>query len=68
LKSTSTISFEYFRLQHENDHLDGLLFVDKVNSVSDLMTWEGFNRAHKETFFKEAEDINQKYPQNVVFQ
>lgn len=37
-------------LQHEFDHLDGKLFVDKVEDKSTLCTWKEFDRHHKQSF------------------
>ncbi|CAB4362235.1 MAG: peptide deformylase [Actinobacteria bacterium] len=39
--------------QHECDHLDGQLFLDKVDDPRSLTTWEMFERFHKEAFFEE---------------
>ncbi len=36
--------------QHEVDHLDGVLFVDRVEDPTTLMTWEQFERFHREEF------------------
>ena len=36
--------------QHEVDHLDGILFLDRVTDPSTLMTWEEFERHHKAAF------------------
>jgi peptide deformylase len=38
--------------QHECDHLDGILFVDKVKDPSTFCTWAEFDRFHKEAFVK----------------
>jgi peptide deformylase len=38
--------------QHEQDHLDGVLFVDRVEDTRTLTTWDGF-RAHHEAAFAE---------------
>jgi peptide deformylase len=40
--------------QHELDHLDGVLFVDRVADPSTLSTWEQFERFHKDEFVKRA--------------
>ncbi len=34
-------------MQHELDHLDGILFPDRVEDPTTLCTWEMF-RAHRE--------------------
>ncbi len=36
--------------QHECDHLDGLLFLDRVTDTSTLTTWESFERFHRAAF------------------
>jgi peptide deformylase len=36
--------------QHECDHLDGLLFLDRVHDTRSLTTWEQFERHHRDEF------------------
>jgi len=36
--------------QHECDHLDGLLFLDRVRDTRTLTTWEQFERFHRDAF------------------
>jgi peptide deformylase len=36
--------------QHENDHLDGTIFVDRVKDPRSLCTWAEFDRYHKQAF------------------
>jgi peptide deformylase len=36
--------------QHEVDHLDGVLFVDRVRDPRTLATWEQFERYHRDAF------------------
>jgi peptide deformylase len=36
--------------QHENDHLDGTIFVDRVKDPKTLCTWAEFDRYHKQAF------------------
>ncbi len=36
--------------QHEVDHLDGVLFVDRVADPATLSTWEQFEAHHREAF------------------
>jgi peptide deformylase len=36
--------------QHECDHLDGVLFIDKVTDASTLATWDEFERYHRDAF------------------
>ena len=36
--------------QHELDHLDGVLFLDRVHDTRSLTTWEDFERFHRDAF------------------
>jgi peptide deformylase len=36
--------------QHECDHLDGVLFVDRLVDTHTLTTWEQFERFHRDAF------------------
>lgn len=36
--------------QHECDHLDGVLFLDRLTDSRTLATWDQFNRFHREAF------------------
>jgi peptide deformylase len=36
--------------QHECDHLDGRLFLDRVADTTTLTTWEQFERFHRDAF------------------
>jgi peptide deformylase len=38
--------------QHECDHLDGLLFLDRVADTTTLTTWEQFERFHRDAFIE----------------
>ena len=40
--------------QHELDHLDGALFVDRVTDPATLSTWEQFERFHRAEFVERA--------------
>jgi peptide deformylase len=40
--------------QHELDHLDGVLFVDRVTDPRTLTTWAEFERFHKDEFVERA--------------
>jgi peptide deformylase len=40
--------------QHELDHLDGVLFVDRVEDPTTLTTWDAFERYHREAFEERA--------------
>jgi peptide deformylase len=40
--------------QHEIDHLDGKLFVDRVRDTRSLCTWKEFERRHQAAFVERA--------------
>jgi len=40
--------------QHEVDHLDGILFVDRVRDPTTFATWEQFERHHRDAFLARA--------------
>jgi peptide deformylase len=40
--------------QHELDHLDGTLFVDRVTDPRTLTTWAEFDRFHRDAFVERA--------------
>jgi peptide deformylase len=43
--------------QHEVDHLDGKLFVDRVVDTRSLCTWTDFERFHKDAFVARAKAL-----------
>jgi peptide deformylase len=43
--------------QHELDHLDGVLFLDRVSDPATLSTWDQFQRFHREAFEARARAI-----------
>ncbi len=43
--------------QHELDHLDGKVFVDRVEDRSTFSTWADFDRFHKEAFVERAKAL-----------
>jgi peptide deformylase len=43
--------------QHELDHLDGILFLDRVADPHTFMTWEEFDRHHRESFVARAREL-----------
>jgi peptide deformylase len=47
--------------QHEVDHLDGKLFVDRVLDTTTLTTWADFERFHKDAFVVKAKAIVLKW-------
>ena len=40
--------------QHELDHLDGVLFLDRVRDPATFTTWEQFERHHRDAFVARA--------------
>jgi peptide deformylase len=38
--------------QHEVDHLDGILFLDRVKDPHTFMTWEEFDRRHRDAWLE----------------
>lgn len=46
--------------QHECDHLDGVLFVDRVADTRSLATWEQFDRFHRAAFVERITDFVQR--------
>jgi peptide deformylase len=47
--------------QHEQDHLDGILFVDRVSDPRTLTTWESFRAFHEEAFVEEARAVVERW-------
>ena len=47
--------------QHELDHLDGVLFLDRVRDPRTFTTWEQFERHHRDAFVERAEQLNRKF-------
>jgi peptide deformylase len=43
--------------QHETDHLDGILFVDRMVDMSSLSTWAEFERHGKDDFVRRVEAL-----------
>ena len=43
--------------QHELDHLDGTLFLDRVTDPATLATWDQFERFHRDAFAERARRI-----------
>lgn len=46
--------------QHELDHLDGLLFLDKVFDTRTLTTWEQFEKYHRAAFVERITEFVQR--------
>jgi peptide deformylase len=47
--------------QHEVDHLDGVLFVDRVKDPRTLTTWEGYERYHQAAFVARVRELVARY-------
>jgi len=47
--------------QHEVDHIDGVLFVDRVEDTRTLCTWEAFRRHHEADFRRRVESLVARY-------
>jgi peptide deformylase len=47
--------------QHEVDHLDGKVFVDRVEDTRSLATWADFERYHMAAFVDRAKALVAKY-------
>ncbi len=43
--------------QHEVDHLDGVIFVDRVADPKSLTTWTEFERYHRDAFIAEIQEL-----------
>ena len=46
--------------QHEVDHLDGILFVDRVTDPRTLTTWEQFERFGRDEFVERARRLTER--------
>ncbi len=47
--------------QHEVDHLDGRVFVDRIEDPSSITTWDNFDRHHKAEFVEHVQAIVARY-------
>ena len=45
--------------QHEVDHLDGVLFLDRVADPTTFTTWEQWQRFHREAFLERIADLGE---------
>jgi peptide deformylase len=43
--------------QHEIDHLNGILFLDRVRDPRTFTTWESFERFHRDAFLERVRDL-----------
>ena len=46
--------------QHECDHLDGLLFLDRVTDTNSLTTWDNYERFHRDEFVQRITEFVQR--------
>jgi peptide deformylase len=46
--------------QHEVDHLDGVLFLDRVRDTRSLMTWKQFDLHHRAAFEERMRAVNER--------
>jgi peptide deformylase len=49
--------------QHECDHLDGVLFTDRLIDAASLSTWENFERYHRAAYLERVEAFISRYGQ-----
>lgn len=47
--------------QHEQDHLDGILFLDRVEDTRTLTTWDAFREHHEPAFAEEVRAIVERF-------
>ncbi len=47
--------------QHENDHLNGMIFVDRVKDSTSFCTWDEFKKHHEESFRRQVGEVVAKY-------
>ena len=47
--------------QHEVDHLDGRLILDRVEDTTSLCTWAEFDRWHRNEWVAKAEDVVRRF-------
>jgi peptide deformylase len=47
--------------QHEDDHLNGVLFPDRIIDTRTLSTWEEFKKHHEDSFREEIQRVVEKY-------
>ena len=49
-------------MQHELDHLDGVLFPDRVQDATTFCTWEMFRSYHEESWVASIEHLLARFP------
>ena len=58
---TTVRGFTAGTYQHEIDHLDATLFVDRVTDATTLTTWENFDAVHREAWLTRAATIVERW-------
>lgn len=53
--------FKAGTMQHELDHLDGIIFVDHVRDPRTFSTWAEFDRHHRPAFLEKAQRVVERY-------
>jgi peptide deformylase len=46
--------------QHEYDHLEGILFLDRVTDPTSFTTWEQFERYHRDAFVERITEFTRR--------
>src|SRR5579862_8926866 len=49
--------------QHECDHLDGVLFLDRITDPATIATWENFERYHRPAYLSRVAALVARYGQ-----
>jgi len=49
--------------QHECDHLDGVLFLDRITDPATVATWENFERYHRPAYLSRVAALVARYGQ-----
>ena len=49
-------------MQHELDHLDGILFPDRVDDPTTLCTWEMFRTYRQEAWVQTIQPLLERFP------
>ena len=49
-------------MQHELDHLDGILFPDRVEDPTTFCTWEMFRAHHEGPWLQEIRPLLERFP------
>lgn len=58
---TTTAGVTAGTYQHEVDHLDGKVFLDRVEDPTTLTTWENFERHHQAAFVENVQRVVAQY-------